>query len=87
MKNPILMIFLLGIIGFSMTLNLSCKNKPASTPTFENALQTLQPTPCGYPGNTCTPTDSPTLVPTLTFTPTVTPTHTCAPFETRVPCP
>ncbi len=44
-----------------------------STPIVPCVTNTFTPTatPCGYPGNTCTPTD--TFTPTNTFTPTPTP--------------
>lgn len=83
MKNVLMLAILLGFGALVLSMTLSCKDKPSSTPTFANALQTLQPTPCGYPGNTCTPTDTPTLVPTATATAT----HTCIPGDTRTPCP
>jgi len=71
-------------------INASCKVKTDPTkPQFVSLWATNEafvyhtPTPCGYPGNTCTP--SPTRTPTVTLTPTVTITPTLTPTPTHTP--
>ena len=88
MKVLGLILLFAGLLIFAGVLGTSCQSSNSSGPSFPNALETIvgpTKTPCGYPGNTCTPTI--TNTPTSTATATVTPTHTCAPGETQTPCP
>jgi hypothetical protein len=77
MKRLLIMVLFTGVGVCGIMLNWSCQ-ATNSSPTFANALQTIVPTPCGYPGNTCTPT----FTFTTTFTQTPSPTVTATPTPT-----
>ncbi len=83
-KYPIFIFFLILLSGFSwncqQTFSLAPSTAPTLTPTF-----TSTSTPCGYPGNTCTPTATGT--PTFTSTATNTSTSTYTPTMTSTPTP
>jgi hypothetical protein len=74
-----------GTTGIVYILARGVTYIPTPTPTY-TITPTATLTPCGYPGNTCTPTFTPTLSPTFTPTPTLTPCgypgNTCTPTLT-----
>ncbi len=55
------------------------------SPAVFTATFTFTDTPCGYPGNTCTPTFTGTPTSTFTFTDTATATNTPLPTATSTP--
>src|ERR1039458_7082639 len=88
-----LLVYLLPFIGLSL-FAWNCQKSytlapvsPASfTATFTNTFTPISTnTPCGFPGNTCTPTF--TWTPTDSFTPTSTSTQTSTPTQTSSPTP
>jgi hypothetical protein len=75
-QKSVILLFVSMLVSLGLT-QLACNttDRPVTTPAFV-LTQGPTNTPCGYPGNTCTPTD------TATSTPTDTPTATA----TGTPC-
>jgi hypothetical protein len=62
MKGLLLSVVMIVFLAWAATLNWSCQSNPPSSTTFPQAITFLTfptPTPCGYPGATCTPTPTP----------------------------
>ena len=73
MKQLIKTAILLLVLATGVILVVSCSGKTTSSPAQATPTPSFTPsnTPCGWPGNTCTPT--PTWTPCFTLPPTSTP--------------